>query len=455
MHSPQPRVSAEVFVIPLETGKCLVYAPLRRAAFVANAALVNFLADIQNGHWQRRADPDGSVADFLRSLEILDAPPEQQPDDGCSGAPQPTELTLFLTTACNLRCSYCYASAGDRPVETMEFWVARQGIDFVAKNAIAKRAPGFAVGFHGGGEPTVHWKMLTDCWAYARQKADSHGLNLTCYLATNGVMPETKLRWIAEHLDGISLSYDGLPHIHDSNRCTIKGQGSSRRVLQTMKQLDELGASYSLRMTVTQQHIHSIPESVEFVLSRFEPGRIMIEPIYKMGRGRDNPSAETQLFVDKFIEARRIARPYRREIVFSGARAGLISSHFCGVSQDGFSLSANGKVSGCYEVFSETQALADTFFYGEALDDGGFGFDMEKLNHLRQQRVVNREFCRGCFAKWSCGGDCYHKILNDRPGALFEGSDRCHIIRELTKEQILDKISQFGGRVWHELPASC
>jgi len=79
---------------------------------------------------------------FLRGLEILDAPPEMSPISDESGAPQPVSVTLMLTTACNLRCSYCYASAGDVPVESMRLEVAQRGIDFVAGNASRGRSRG-------------------------------------------------------------------------------------------------------------------------------------------------------------------------------------------------------------------------------------------------------------------------------------------------------------------------
>jgi hypothetical protein len=32
----------------------------------------------------------------------------------------------------------------------------------------------------------------------------------------------------------------------------------------------------------------------------------------------------------------------------------------------------------------------------------------------------------------------------------FVGSDRCHITRELTKDQILERIANAGGLFWHE-----
>ena len=74
------------------------------------------------------------------------------------------------------------------------------------------------------------------------------------------------------------------------------------------------------------------------------------------------------------------------------------------------------------------------------------------LDHLRSQAVEKREHCRGCFAKWSCGGDCYYKWMAATGGGEFNGSARCHVIRELTKDQILEKIAAAGGLFWHEPP---
>ena len=45
-----PRVSAELFAIPID-GEFLVYAPLRQAAFLANADFVNLIADLQDGQF--------------------------------------------------------------------------------------------------------------------------------------------------------------------------------------------------------------------------------------------------------------------------------------------------------------------------------------------------------------------------------------------------------------------
>lgn len=62
---------------------------------------------------------------------------ERADDDG--DYPMQTSVTLFLATAGNLRCHYCYAPAGEQ-----------RGIDFVLANAVAIGSDSIAVYSTGG-----------------------------------------------------------------------------------------------------------------------------------------------------------------------------------------------------------------------------------------------------------------------------------------------------------------
>ncbi|MEP7338400.1 MAG: radical SAM protein [Acidobacteriota bacterium] len=445
-----PLLTAETFVIPSLAGRYIVYAPLRRAAFIANARVVNFLADLQAGRFDAAADPDGSLTEFLRHLELIDAGPEELPITTFSGEPEPTEVTLFLTTACNLRCTYCYASAGDRPAKFMSLEVARRGIDFVLANAVRKQIPAIGITYHGGGEPTLNWRVMTESLQYAREVAAT-GIEVKASTASNGVLTDEQINWITTNLQGVSLSFDGLPAAHDRHRLTVLGTGSSERVIHTLKRFDDAQFNYGIRVTVTKDQIPLLPDSIEFICAQFHPARIQVEPAYQIGRWEHAPSAETEEFIGAYRQAQQRARQHGHEIYFSGARVGLLTNHFCGVTQDSFALSPDGNVSACYETFSEENTWAQKFFYGQPdAQSNSYRFNLPVLNHLRQQAVQHRSYCQGCFAKWNCGGDCYHKSLTVNGADEFAGTDRCHIIRELTKDQILDRIDVAGGIFWHE-----
>lgn len=450
-HACATRLSAEIFVIPLEPGKFIIYAPLRRTAFVANSRFVNLLQKLRSGNPASNSRSDVATLDFLKQLQIIDAGTERLPITEFSGDPCPTAVTLFLTTACNLRCTYCYASAGDTPVRIMSLEVAKRGIDFVSANAAKRGVPVFEIAYHGGGEPTVNWKTLTGSFEHAQARARASDLKVIASTATNGALTDSQIDWVIEHLAGASVSFDGLPVCHDRHRPLASGGGSSSQVIHTLRRFDEAAFPYGIRMTVTADQIPHMADSVEFICANFRPKRIQVEPAYQMGRWAGAPSAESEAFIEGYRSAQARAHEHGQSISFSAARIGTLTNHFCGITQDTFALSPDGNVSACYEVFSEQNAWSKVFFYGQPDGStGGYEFDTQKLSHLRRQAVQHREYCRGCFAKWTCAGDCYHKSLTVNGATEFSGSDRCAITRELTKDQILEKIAQAGGIYWHE-----
>lgn len=173
---------------------------------------------------------------------------------------------------------------------------------------------------------------------------------------------------------------------------------------------------------------------------------IQIEPAHRLGRWQGQPSPATGAFINAFRLAKDRAEAHGISVVFSAARLDVRTRHFCGVSRDTFAIAPGGGVSACYEVFSRRDPNADIFFYG-SVSSAGFSTDAEKLSHLRSQTVDHRAYCRSCFAKWHCSGDCYHKTLL-AGGNDFQGTERCHITRELLKDAIVDRISAAGGVVW-------
>ena len=450
----KPVLSAEICVIPLEDKRYLIYAPLRMAAFVGNASIVNFLADLKEGIYNKKADTDGMTSEFLRRLEIVDAGEEVLPISTCEGLPQPTSVSLFLTTACNLRCTYCYASAGDSLHESMPLAVAKRGIDFIIENAVKQKREYIEINYHGGGEPTVNWRTLTGSLNYAKKKAEKVGIQVYSSAATNGMLSDKQIDWIIANMQGVSLSLDGMPEAQDKHRVRPSGKGSSEKVIHTLRRFDEAGFGYGIRMTATAELIPLMADSIDYIYSNFKTGPVQIEPAFQIGRYADQLPTETEAFLAAYRESQKRAEKYGKKLVYSGARIGVLTSHFCSLSKDSFALLPDGTVSSCFEAFSNSNPYGHIFFYGkeDSAQKSGYQFNMDRLNFLRQQSVQNREHCKECFAKWTCAGDCYHKAVVVTGGKEFTGTGRCYINRELTKDLILGKIEEAGGVCWHELP---
>jgi uncharacterized protein len=97
-------------------------------------------------------------------------------DDPSGGHPPIRYLVLWLTTACNQRCVYCYR--GEQPVLTMPMEVARAALELAA---------GSGLPFHvqlAGGEPTLEPDLIEAVGALVRQM----GWPATLALQTNGTM---------------------------------------------------------------------------------------------------------------------------------------------------------------------------------------------------------------------------------------------------------------------------
>lgn len=70
-------INTELFTIPIENNKYIIYAPLTRAAFIGNTGMVNHIAGLIDERYNDNSDLNNSLLEFLRRLEIIDGNPEK------------------------------------------------------------------------------------------------------------------------------------------------------------------------------------------------------------------------------------------------------------------------------------------------------------------------------------------------------------------------------------------
>ena len=317
---PAYKLTTELFGIPYTPDVYILYSPVKQLLMLANRDAVDLAASLRDGTFR------GADADNLDALQLLiehgaingraDHPPAfPAPEEWA-----PAEVTLFLTNSCNLRCSYCYASGGDAS-GAMSLEVALAAIDLVFKNAVRLGKPGAGVSYHGAGEPTLAWETLVASAEHAERLGREHGIAPRLSIATNGVLPARKVDWLARHIHDFSISYDG-PSAQDRQRPSVSGGRSAPTVEATLLHLDSHDAHYGLRMTVTAASLPSVPATVEYVLARFRPRTIHLEPVFSQGRAHANGIAapDPAAFVEAFRRSQPAADEYGVELYYSGAR---------------------------------------------------------------------------------------------------------------------------------------
>ena len=440
----------DLFVIDKGEDQYYLYAPLRRRLAIVNGALVNILARYLN---QEKAELSGTEVDQIENLTTLGffgKPVPEKPLFPESYEFCPHEVTLFLTSRCNLRCRYCYAEAGRKSID-MDWEPAQAAIDLVAKNAGLLGAPRFALGFHGGGEPTVAWELMTRCVDYAYQRAEAMGLEVEISAASNGLLSPEQCEYIVANFATLNISLDGPEDIQDSNRPCADGSGSFAAIERSLRYFDEMEFYYGIRATITERTVSRMRETVECLHQMFNFSYLHLEPAWYCGRcltSHERPPGDDE-FIANFLAAAAKAKELGIEITYSGARLGLLTSKFCGAPGDSFTVLPEGIVTSCYEVTEPEDPRAEIFHYGKYDPVGrNFVFDQQKIARLQQFSVDHLAFCQDCFCKWHCAGDCLAKVFEKSGSCAHQGSIRCRINRALTLagiEELLADSNQLPG----------
>jgi uncharacterized protein len=425
-----------LFVIQRDDGKYLIYSPLNRRIGLTNKSGANVIARFLDS--ESLNDRDMQYIRSLYESGLLTETPLKEPVTPENEGFMPHIVTLFPTSRCNLRCRYCYANAGWKDSE-MNFATAKAAIDLVATNAGLLGLPQFTVGFHGGGEPTLAWELITQAVDYAKAIAEQKGLETEIYAATNGMFNTKQRDYILKNFSNLNISFDGPPDIQNYNRPTASGAPSYALALKNMKCLDDNGFEYGVRATVTATTVNRLPEIAEWFSKELKIKYLHIEPVWLCGRclttGEEVP--EDDDFIKNFLEAQEITEKAGISLLYSGLRYDALLSKFCGAAGNGFNVLPDGIVTSCYEITEADNPKAELFHYGRYdAASGQFVFDKVKLARLQQYAVEKIPYCRDCFCKWHCAGDCISKVFDLSGDFTNQGSPRCKLNRKLTLIQL-------------------
>jgi len=440
----------EIYAIPFG-GKSVIYRPRRHTAFVGNGALVRYVLE-RGLEPAARADPD--IEQFLREAGF-DRPALACPLPQLDSRFRPTDAVLLMTNRCNLRCTYCYANAGDEPRPADMSWaVAKAVIDYVVGNSRHAGAQAPSLTFHGGGEPTVHWDLLVRAVAYAKAVEPCTRISMS----SNGIWTEAQRRFVCRNFADVSLSMDGVAEVQNRQRPRTGGQDSAADVWQSIRALDEAAVEYGIRMTVLPESVDRLAEGVRMICRDTKARAVQVEPTFTSSRGQysDIDCGFADAFSERFMEAWRVGRAANRQVYYSGARPWVIAPVFCQAPLKAAVATADGRLVTCFEVFSELSTLAGGFTVGR-IRDGRVEFDRASLQAFLDEQQRRRQECVDCFCYWHCCGDCATR----RPGGRTANAGRCRATRNITLAMLLAFMEESGG-LWVGLrdasaaaPAGC
>jgi sporulation killing factor system radical SAM maturase len=166
---------------------------------------------------------------------------------GSSESFMPLTATLQLTNACNLNCSFCYASSGDSFNHELN---SSQWINLIEKLSIG----GLMSVTLSGGEPTISR-------GFPQILEAASALVNTVDVFTNGLAWSDRTVKLVAALGNVrcQVSVDGLEDNHD----LLRGRkGSYQLALNTIRRLSDAGVHVMTAMTVTPDNYKDLEKVI-------------------------------------------------------------------------------------------------------------------------------------------------------------------------------------------------
>ncbi|MCG2710741.1 MAG: radical SAM protein [Candidatus Omnitrophica bacterium] len=395
-----------------------------------------------------------------------------------------TDLTLNLTSECNLKCIYCWNDQGkytntcfaqdqsyqkenstknnNMPVKT-----ALKAIDLLVKSCTEDK--NLVLDFYGG-EPLMNLKTLRAAVAYCRKNEQLWGVKFHFLLATNGTLLTPSL---AEELIDqgvqIAVSIDGPASVHNKNRPFVDKTGSYEKITANLKNMPEkilkrlVGRTtvtpYYADMSELYHHLRNLGfERIELFESE--------DACHKINPQRESVFFHTREQYDNLCkEYEKLAFLYIDEVVngkldyaktFFNRFFKLMQRLYYNYELTGGCPAAKGQIA----VSSNGEIYPCTSFLGiKEFQIGNIESGIDKAAYKKFVNTINQRFnfCKNCFLFSLCRstGSCLNMNHYFNGNAAKPHKQSCRLFQEKLKlaiaalsiltEKIPDKIEELFG----------
>ena len=166
-------------------------------------------------------------------------------------------FAIWVTTGCNLECSYCYEG---KKKETISLNVqnADRIVEFIKKTSESTKET-IIIDFHGG-EPLLNYSIIKYIIECLKKTGNKYIYGIT----TNGTIYSKEIRefLINNFSYSLTVSLDGTKEVHNNNRKFKNGNPTYDIALKTALDLLEKRPDIRIRMTVVPNNIRELSKGV-------------------------------------------------------------------------------------------------------------------------------------------------------------------------------------------------
>lgn len=317
-------------------------------------------------------------------------------------------LKLLPTRRCNLSCAYCFNTTKS-PQWDMSVETAKEAIDFFIDH-FAAAGSRIIVDFTGAGEPLLRLDFILEVNDYVLQIRERRSINIFSQFATNGMLLKPKISALLKKkmiMYGISIDGDktascqartGLDYdlivsniVNMANRqyLGLAATFSARNhdlisIFETLYRLDpEVIGMKPVRLLPNTDGAITM-DTVAAIMNSYTEFCVWL--LNRVSAGDEKVFSTLMNGEDYFVRFLKIV--IRRNKLFYRCSAGLSA----------IAVDSNGNI-----------LICPAFIREESLIIGNIrnGIDPDAQARLRGYYADNIPYCRDCWARYACGGECF------------------------------------------------
>jgi len=313
---------------------------------------------------------------------------------------------FFLTTFCNLNCTYCIAR--DLPKLRMSHSIGLKALDLFIE--LSEGVSSVELIFTGG-EPLLEFSTLSLLISQATRLLQKKGIQVNFVIKTNGTILSDKIiTFFKKYNIKVVVSIDGTSLVHDNQRITNSGKGTHSIVSQNLLELLKHKINTIASITVHPNFVSTLEESVNY-LNYLGIHEIDIGPAYgtvSWSKTSINKFIKSLQDVASYVYTEEIkgnylnVGPFYRE---SEHVNGILANHWgCHAGVSHLAFLPNGHISGCSALAMLTPQF-NSLIIGDIIN----GLDQQLVDgliELSQADLSSRKVCQKCNTSSNCTGGC-------------------------------------------------
>ena len=344
-------------------------------------------------------------------------------------AETPSVVVVNLTTACNLRCKYCFASC-ESEGDYMEPPLMKKIIEEMLK------FPSQIITFElQGGEPLCHLTGMEQFIEISEEINKRYGKNIQYRTVTNATLVDQRfIDLVKKYNIQVCVSVDGPDELTDATRVDQSGSGAFKLIESGVQKLQKGGIEIDGAVcTLGQHNIHEPQRIMDYFSSHnisFKP-----RPANILGREIENETTthngewakcfKELYFLSKDASIENYSIHIYEENVYTPIRDYICLRYPCGAAREVISVNPDGTVYPC-DGFKGVAEFAMGNLNHETLSEM---LAKEQVQTLRHRTHSSIEKCSKCIFRAMCCSCCYSAY--GKYGDVYREDPQCEDRRQI------------------------